>query len=87
MTESLGWVVAIVVGVLAVLNRCISKKRDNAVKGPTAPPEQVAASHARDAIKDAAERNMGEVDDAMEGEDVAAKLSELANRAAKRREP
>ena len=76
-----------VVGVLAVVNRLVSKKREKAAKGPTAPPEQIAAAHARDAIKDAAERNMSEVDDAMEGEDVATKLSELANRAAKRREP
>ena len=87
MTESLGWVVAVVVGVLAVVNRCISKKRDKAVKGPVAPPEQIAASHARDAIESAAQRDMDEVSDAMEGDKVAEKLAELANRAAKRREP
>ena len=86
MTESLGWVVALVVGVLAVVNRLVSKKREKAAKGPTAPPEQIAAAHARDAIKDAAERNMGEINDALQGEDVATKLADIANRAAKRRQ-
>ena len=84
MTESLGWVVAAVVGVLAILNRLVAGKRER-LEGPTAPPEQVAAPHAQDAIKTAAQRNMDEVDDALEGDDVAGDLARLANRAARRR--
>ena len=84
MTESLGWVVAAVVGVLAILNRLVAGKRER-LEGPTAPPEQVAATHAQDAIETAAQRNMDEVDDALEGEDVAGALAKLANRAARRR--
>ena len=85
MTESLGWVVALVVGVLAAFNRIVAMRRNNDVGEHTAPPDQIAVTHAKEAIKSAAAQNMGEIDDAMEGDDVASKLAELANRAAKRR--
>ena len=84
MTESLGWVVAAVVGVLAILNRLVTGKRER-LEGPPVPPEQVAAPHAQDAIKTAAQRNMDEVDDALEGDDGAGELAKRANRAARRR--
>lgn len=84
MTESLGWVVAAVVGVLAILNRLVAGKRER-LEVPTAPPKQVAEGHARDAIEAAAEANIEEIDEATQGDDVAGDLARLANRAARRR--
>jgi hypothetical protein len=76
--------VGILVAIIAIMGRCVTKRRAGA-KGPTAPPEQVAAPIARAAIEDAAQRNLDEIDVAVAGPDVADELARLANRASKRR--
>jgi hypothetical protein len=43
------------------------------------------ASHAREAIEDAARRNVDEINDAETGSDPAGQLADLANRAQRRR--
>ena len=80
MAESLGWAVAILAALAAVVGRCVSAKRRKVTRVPTAPPEQVAASHARDAIETAAQRNLDAIDDALEGDDPAGDVADMANR-------
>ena len=85
MVDALGWVVAGVVGILAIVSQCVIRKREKLKKRPTAPPEQVATVHARAAIEDAAQRNLDTIDDALKSEDAADELAALANRASERR--
>ena len=80
MVESIGWAVAILAALVAVVGRCVSNKRNARARTPTAPPDQVAASHARDAIETAAQRDMDAIDDALEGDDPAGDVADLANR-------
>ena len=80
MVDSLGWAVAILAALVAVVGRFVSAKRRKVTRVPTAPPEQVAASHARDAIETAAQRDMGAIDDALEGDDPAGDVADMANR-------
>ena len=77
---------AVVVAIVAMAARCASGKRRHPAKA-VAPLPGPGASHARSAIEDAAQRNVGVIDDALTGPDVAEELARLANRAAKRREP
>lgn len=85
MVEGLAWAVGILVAFIAIIGQCAKNKRRDRLKGPTAPPEQVAAPIARAAIEDAAQRNLDEIDAAVAGPDVADELARLANRASKRR--
>ena len=71
---------AILAALVAVVGRCVSAKRNARAKVPTGPPDQVAASHARDAIETAAQRNLDAIDDALEGDDPAGDVADMANR-------
>lgn len=84
MIDSIGWVLAAVVAVLVAAARVMGKGRKPPVM-PSEPPEQVAATHAREAIEDAAQSKLDDVDDARESDDPAGALADLANRAQRRR--
>lgn len=71
---------AILAALAAVVGRFVSAKRRKVTRVPTAPPEQVAASHAIDAIETAAQRNLDAIDDALRGDDPAGDVADMANR-------
>ena len=78
MTETIGWAMAAAAAALVALARVLGKGKKRPTL-PVEPPEQVAADHARDAIQDAAQSKMDEIDD------PTASLARLANLANKRR--
>ena len=84
MTESIGWILAAVVAALVAAARLVSKPK-KAPQMAQKPPEDVGAAHARDAIETAAQRNMGDIDNALKGDDAVGSLARLANLAQKRR--
>lgn len=71
---------AILAALASVVGRCVSAKRKARAKVPTAPPPQVATSHAIDAIETAAQGNLDTIADALEGADPAGDVADLANR-------
>lgn len=84
MTETIGWAMAAAAAALVALARVLGKGKKRPTL-PAEPPEQVAADHARDAIQNAAQSKMDEIDDALKGDDPTASLARLANLANKRR--
>ena len=84
MTETAGWVLAAVAALLVAAARVL-KAGVNPPKMPLPPPMAPGASHAREAIEDAARRNVDEINDAETGADPAGQLADLANRAQRRR--
>jgi hypothetical protein len=80
VVDSLGWAVAILAALAAAVGRCVSAKRRRRSGPPTAPPPQVATAHAIDAIETAAQGNLDTIADALEGDDPAGDVADLANR-------
>ena len=84
MIDSIGWILAAVAALLVAVSRRLGKPKKRHRIAPEPPPD-VGAAHARDAIETAAARNIGEIDDALKGDDAVGSLARLANIAQKRR--
>ena len=84
MIDSIGWILAAVAAVLVAVSRMLGKPKKRHRIAPEPPPD-VGATHARDAIETAAARNMGEIDNALKGNDAVDSLARLANIAQTRR--
>lgn len=81
MAEAGGWIVAVLVAVVAVLVRCVERSRSERAEGRAARRRDARVSAQRDAIVDAAEANLEGLRDDLDGDDPEGDIASAADAA------
>ena len=85
MAEVAGWVVAVLVAVVAVLVRMVTNARQKAVNASSRPPVDESASQVRQAVTKATKAEIEGLWDTLEGDDPSGGIATAANEARNQR--
>lgn len=81
MAEAAGWIVAVLVAVVAVLARCLERAHSRRAGGASGSPTDSIVSAQRTAIMNAAESNLDRIADDLDGDDPEGGIANASNAA------